>query len=89
MTGYGKERRAEIISQPLSTFDRSTTGIWISTGVPPRTRAARDHAQKQVQAAISRGRVDVNIIFSQTSDTVYELNRPLIRGYLRAQDDER
>jgi uncharacterized protein (TIGR00255 family) len=40
--------------------------------------------KKQVQAAISRGRVDVSINFVQTADTVYELNRPLIRGYLEA-----
>ncbi len=40
--------------------------------------------KKQVQAAVSRGRVDVSINFTQTAETVYELNRPLISGYLQA-----
>ena len=40
--------------------------------------------KKQVQAALSRGRVDVSITLVQTGETNYELNRPLIRGYLAA-----
>jgi uncharacterized protein (TIGR00255 family) len=40
--------------------------------------------KKQIQAAISRGRVDVNVNLMQTADTVFEINRPLIRGYLEA-----
>jgi uncharacterized protein (TIGR00255 family) len=40
--------------------------------------------KKQIQAAISRGRVDVNVNLAQTADAVFEINRPLIRGYLDA-----
>src|SRR5262249_38261738 len=40
--------------------------------------------KKMIQSAISRGRVDVTINFTQVADVVYELNRPLIRGYLEA-----
>ena len=40
--------------------------------------------KKLIQAAVSRGRVDVTINFTQTADTTYELNRPLIRGFLEA-----
>ncbi len=40
--------------------------------------------KKMIQAAVSRGRVDVTINFTQAADVVYELNRPLIRGYLEA-----
>jgi uncharacterized protein (TIGR00255 family) len=40
--------------------------------------------KKQIQAAISRGRVDVNVNLVQTADAVFEINRPLIRGYLDA-----
>jgi uncharacterized protein (TIGR00255 family) len=40
--------------------------------------------KKMIQAAVSRGRVDVTINLSQTADVGYELNRPLIRGYLEA-----
>jgi uncharacterized protein (TIGR00255 family) len=40
--------------------------------------------KKQIQAAISRGRVDVSVNLVQTADAVFEINRPLIRGYLEA-----
>jgi uncharacterized protein (TIGR00255 family) len=37
-----------------------------------------------IQAAVSRGRIDVTINFTQVADVSYEINRPLIRGYLEA-----
>ncbi len=37
-----------------------------------------------IQNRLSRGRIDVFINFEQTSDVVYELNRPLIAGYITA-----
>ncbi|MBO0801065.1 MAG: YicC family protein, partial [Blastocatellia bacterium] len=40
--------------------------------------------KKQIQAAVARGRVDVNVSMVQASDSVFEINRPLIRGYLEA-----
>jgi uncharacterized protein (TIGR00255 family) len=40
--------------------------------------------KKIIHAAVSRGRVDVTINFTQVADVAYELNRPLIRGYLDA-----
>lgn len=40
--------------------------------------------KKQIQAAVSRGRVDVNVNLVQTADAAFDINRPLIRGYLEA-----
>ncbi len=40
--------------------------------------------KKQIQAAVSRGRVDVNVNLVQTADAAFDINRPLIRGYLDA-----
>jgi uncharacterized protein (TIGR00255 family) len=40
--------------------------------------------KKQIQAAISRGRVDVNINYAQTAAVEYEINRPLLQGYVEA-----
>ncbi len=37
-----------------------------------------------IQNRLSRGRIDVFINYERTSDIVYELNRPLIAGYLTA-----
>src|SRR5262249_37390096 len=40
--------------------------------------------KKMIQAAVSRGRIDVTINFTQIADVAFELNRPLISGYLEA-----
>ncbi|MGH9907179.1 MAG: YicC/YloC family endoribonuclease, partial [Pyrinomonadaceae bacterium] len=39
---------------------------------------------KRIGARLSRGRVDVTITFERTSQIAYELNRPLIAGYVDA-----
>lgn len=40
--------------------------------------------KRQITSRLSRGRVDVNIGFEKTAQTAYELNRPLIAGYVSA-----
>ncbi|HEY5883107.1 MAG TPA: YicC/YloC family endoribonuclease [Pyrinomonadaceae bacterium] len=40
--------------------------------------------KKQIGSRLSRGRVDVNINLEKTGQTSYELNRPLIAGYVNA-----
>jgi uncharacterized protein (TIGR00255 family) len=40
--------------------------------------------RRRVGARLSRGRVDLNINFERTGATTYELNRPLITGYVKA-----
>src|SRR5262249_22211805 len=38
----------------------------------------------RIGSRLSRGRVDATITFERTSEVVYELNRPLIAGYVKA-----
>lgn len=40
--------------------------------------------KRVISSRLSRGRVDVFINFEKTDDVVYELNRPLISGYINA-----
>lgn len=40
--------------------------------------------KRQIGSRLSRGRVDVNINLEKTGQTSYELNRPLIGGYVNA-----
>jgi len=40
--------------------------------------------KRSIQTRLSRGRVDVFVNYERTSEIVYELNRPLISGYLSA-----
>src|SRR5262249_11519375 len=43
--------------------------------------------RKRVANRLSRGRVDLNINFERTGATIYEVNRPLISGYIQAVND--
>ena len=40
--------------------------------------------KRQIQTRLSRGRVDVFVNYERTSEIAYELNRPLISGYISA-----
>jgi uncharacterized protein (TIGR00255 family) len=40
--------------------------------------------KRMIQTRLSRGRVDVFVNYERTSEIVYELNRPLIAGYISA-----
>ena len=40
--------------------------------------------RRRVGARLSRGRVDLNINFERTDETTYEVNKPLITGYVKA-----
>lgn len=43
--------------------------------------------RKIISGRLSRGRVDLNINFERTGTTTYEVNRPLIAGYVKALRD--
>src|SRR5437763_14929159 len=40
--------------------------------------------KRRIGARLSRGRVDASITFERTGEVAYELNRPLIAGYISA-----
>jgi uncharacterized protein (TIGR00255 family) len=43
--------------------------------------------RKIISGRLSRGRVDLNINFERTAGTAYEVNRPLIAGYIKTLRD--
>ncbi len=85
MTGYGKgTATGENFTVTVDVRSVNNRNLDIHWRAPQDLAPLEIQLKKQVQAAVSRGRVDVNISFQQTGDTTYELNRPLIRGYLEA-----
>ncbi len=85
MTGYGKGAvSGEGFSVTVDIRSVNNRNLDIHWRAPYELAALEIPLKKQVQAAVTRGRVDINVSFQQTSDTIYELNRPLIRGYLDA-----
>jgi len=85
MTGYGQGSASgsdfKVTVDLRSVNHRNLDIHWRA---PQELAALEIPLKKHVQAAISRGRVDVTVNFTQTRDASYELNRPLIRGYLNA-----
>jgi uncharacterized protein (TIGR00255 family) len=85
MTGYGKGAAAgDTFKVTVDVRSVNNRNLDIHWRAPQELAALEIPLKKQVQAAVARGRVDVTIYFSQTSDVVYEINRPLVRGYLEA-----
>jgi uncharacterized protein (TIGR00255 family) len=85
MTGYGQGSASGenfTVLVDLRSVNHRTLDIhWRA---PQDLASLEIPLKKIIQAAISRGRVDVTINFTQIADVAYELNRPLIRGYLDA-----
>lgn len=85
MTGYGRGSVAgegfTVTVEMRSVNNRNLDIHWRG---PQELASLEIPLKKQVQSAVSRGRVDVTISLSQAEEVKYELNRPLIRGYLAA-----
>ncbi len=85
MTGYGQGTASgENFTVTVDLRSVNNRNLDIHWRAPQDLAALEIPLKKQVQAAVSRGRVDVTISFAQTVDATYELNRPMIRGYLEA-----
>lgn len=85
MTGYGQGSvTADTFKVTIDLRSVNNRNLDIHWRAPMELVSLEIPLKKQVQATITRGRVDVNINFTQTGDVEYEINRPLVRGYLEA-----
>src|SRR5215813_8276787 len=85
MTGYGQGTAGgdnfSVIVDLRSVNHRTLDIHWRA---PQDLASLEIPLKKMIQAAVSRGRIDVTINFTQIADVAFELNRPLINGYLEA-----
>jgi uncharacterized protein (TIGR00255 family) len=85
MTGYGQGNSSGAnFTVTVDLRSVNNRNLDIHWRAPQDLASLEIPLKKQIQAAISRGRVDVNVNLVQTADAVFEINRPLIRGYLEA-----
>jgi len=85
MTGYGKAMVAGedfSISVDLKTVNNRFLDIHLRVGA--ELASLEPVIKKRITSRLSRGRVDVTISLERTAHMVYELNRPLIAGYVNA-----
>ena len=85
MTGYG--RGAVMgddfsVSVDIKTVNNRFLDIHLRVG--SELSSVEPAIKRRISSRLSRGRVDVTISFERTAQMAYELNRPLIAGYVSA-----
>ena len=70
------------VSIDLKTVNNRFLDIHLRLG--SELSALEPTIKRRIGSRISRGRVDVTLTFERTSEVAYELNRPLIAGYIKA-----
>ena len=85
MTGYG---RSSVLGDDFSvSVDLKTINnrfLDVHVRVSTEINALEPVVKRQISTRLSRGRVDVAVTFERTTQVEYELNRPLIAGYINA-----
>ena len=85
MTGYGKGMVAGedfSVSVDLKTVNNRFLDIHLRVG--SELASVEPSIKKRITARLSRGRVDVTVSTERVAQVAYELNRPLIAGYVSA-----
>ena len=85
MTGFGRgtaQGEGFSAAVDLKTVNNRFLDIHLRTSMELSTFEAL--VRRRVGERLSRGRVDVNISVERTSEVTYELNRPLIAGFILA-----
>ncbi len=85
MTGYGKAMVAGddfSVSVDLKTVNNRFLDIHLRVG--SELASLEPAIKKRITSRLSRGRVDVSVSMERSAQIAYELNRPLITGYVNA-----
>ncbi len=85
MTGYGRgsaSGESFAVSVDLKTVNNRFLDIHLR--LSGELSSLEPVIKRRIGSRLSRGRVDVTINFEKMSPTAYELNRPLIAGYVSA-----
>jgi uncharacterized protein (TIGR00255 family) len=85
MTGYGRGSISGddfTVSVDLKTVNNRFLDIHLRVGA--ELSSLEPAIKRRINSRLSRGRVDVTISLERTAQVAYELNRPLIAGYISA-----
>jgi uncharacterized protein (TIGR00255 family) len=85
MTGYG---RGTVVGEDFTvSVDLKTVNnrfLDVHLRLTSELSSLEPSIKRRIGSRVARGRVDVNVTFERTSQVAYELNRPLISGYIKA-----
>ena len=85
MTGYGRGTVSGddfSVSVDLKTVNNRFLDVHLRIG--SELASVEPAIKKRIGTRLARGRVDVTVSFERTAQIAYELNRPLIAGYVQA-----
>jgi uncharacterized protein (TIGR00255 family) len=85
MTGFGRGSATGEnfnVAVDLKTVNNRFLDVHLRTGAELSTLEAQ--LRRRIGERLARGRVDVNITLDRTGEVMYELNRPLIAGFIHA-----
>ncbi|MBP6004674.1 MAG: YicC family protein [Pyrinomonadaceae bacterium] len=85
MTGFGRATAAGdnfSITVELKTVNNRFLDV--NLRLPGELQSLEATIKRTIGNRLSRGRVDVNLQYERTDETTYDLNRPLIAGFLTA-----
>ena len=85
MTGFGQgSAEGDTFRVRVDIRSVNNRAIDVHTRLPQELSSLEVTLKKQVQAAVKRGRVDVTVFVEQLKPATFEINRPLVSGYLTA-----
>ena len=85
MTGFGRGGfTGENLAVAVELKTVNNRFLDVNLRLPQELQALESIIKRHIGARLSRGRVDVSLSFERTSEIIYELNLPLINGYLSA-----
>ena len=88
MTGFGRGAVSDdkfSISVELKTVNNRFLDI--NMRLPGELQLLEPVVKKLISTRLARGRVEVNLQYDRSQDAEFELNRPLIRGFLAAMQE--
>jgi len=85
MTGFGQgSAEGDNFRVRVDIRSVNNRALDVHTRMPQEFSSLEVSLKKQVQAAVKRGRVDVTVSVEQMRAATFEINRPLVSGYLMA-----
>src|SRR5437870_3318614 len=88
MTGYGRgAANGETFAVAVEIKTVNNRYLDVHLRLSQEIAALEVVVKRQVGARLSRGRVDVNVTLDRVGEVAYEVNRPLLAGYIKALRD--
>lgn len=88
MTGFGRGQvSGENFAVSIEIKTVNNRFLDLNLRLAPELLSLEADLKRAISARLSRGRIDVLLQYERTEELVYELNRPLIAGYLAAMKE--